>query len=105
MAASVACNTSKSKLDSSILLGALGVQSIGGTLAALLIGVFTVRVCWDIDGDDPPRLIEEETLVFVGQIIAVIVTWAFAVIATLVILEVLDLDMGLRVTQDGEIQG
>ncbi len=50
-------------------------------------------------------LIEAETRVLIGQIVAVVVTWIFSLVATFIILKVLDVTMGLRVAQQSEVQG
>ena len=41
----------------------------------------------------------------IGQIVAIVVTWAFALVGTFIILKGLDLTMGLRVSQEEETQG
>ena len=40
-----------------------------------------------------------------GQLVAVLVTWVFAGVMTFIILKVLDVTMGLRVSQEEEIVG
>jgi Amt family ammonium transporter len=101
----LACSKLKAKLGYDDSLDAFGVHGVGGTLGALLTGVFATRACWDIDGANTLGLIEGGTRVFVGQLVAVAVTWIFAVVATIVLLKVLDLVMGLRVSQPGEVEG
>ncbi len=79
---------------------------MGGTLGAILTGVFATRACWgEIDNGHPLGLIEGNTRIFVGQVVAVVITWVFAAVATFVLLKILDATMGLRVTQQQEIQG
>ena len=99
------CTALKSKYGYDDSLDAFGVHGIGGTLGAILTGVFATRACWNIDGKNPLGIIEGNWNVFVGQIVAVIVTWIFAAGLTFVILKVLDVMMGLRVTQEEETQG
>ena len=41
----------------------------------------------------------------IGQIVAVVVTFVYAVVVTFVLLKILDVTMGLRVSQEEEIQG
>ena len=83
-------------------LDAFGVHGVGGTLGAILTGVFATRACWDI-GAGQRRvgtklgLIEGGT-VLKGQIVAVAVTWVFSIVATFIILKVVDAIVGLRVT-------
>ena len=42
---------------------------------------------------------------FIGQLVAVGVTWVFSIVATFIILKVLDVMMGLRVSEQDEVQG
>ena len=101
----LACTTLKTKFGYDDSLDAFGVHGIGGTLGSLLTGVFATRACWDIDGTGKLGLIEGETRVFVGQIVAVAVTWVFSAVVTFILLKILDATMGLRVTQEDEVQG
>ena len=78
---------------------------LGGTLGAILTGVFATRACWDIDGLNKLGLIEGQTRVLIGQVVAVLITWVFAAVATFILLKILDATMGLRVTQEQEMQG
>jgi ammonia channel protein AmtB len=45
------------------------------------------------------------TAIGAAQIIAVVITWVLAIVATFVILKVLDALMGLRVSRSEEIEG
>lgn len=100
-----ACTTIKSKFGYDDSLDAFGVHGVGGTLGAVLTGVFATRACWNIDGTNPLGLIEGRTSVFVGQIVATGITWVYAAVVTFILLKILDATMGLRVRQDVEIQG
>jgi Amt family ammonium transporter len=100
----LACTTLKSKLGYDDSLDAFGVHGVGGTLGAVLTGVFATRAVWDI-GEGKPLGIVEGGSVIAGQIAAVAITWALAIVATFIILKVLDAVMGLRVSQEEEIQG
>ena len=44
-------------------------------------------------------MIEGGSALFIGQIVAVGVTWVFSIVATFIILKVLDVVMGLRVAK------
>jgi Amt family ammonium transporter len=101
----VACTTLKSKFGYDDSLDAFGVHGIGGTLGAVLTGVFATRACWNIDGGNPLGVIEGSTRILVGQLVAVAVTVVFAVAVTFVLLKILDATMGLRVSQQEETQG
>ncbi len=100
-----ACGAVKSSFGYDDSLDAFGVHAVGGTLGAVLTGVFATRACWDIDNGRPLGLIEGETRILIGQVVAVVVTWVFALVATFIILKVLDAIMGLRVSQEDEVQG
>ncbi len=41
----------------------------------------------------------------INQLVATVVTWGLAIVVTYVLLKVLDATIGLRVSQDEEIQG
>ncbi|MBI2478461.1 MAG: ammonium transporter, partial [Planctomycetia bacterium] len=100
-----ACGMLKAKFGYDDSLDAFGVHGVGGTLGAVLTGVFATRACWQIDGVNKLGLIEGETRVLIGQIAAVIVTWVFAAVMTFILLKILDATMGLRVSQEHETQG
>jgi Amt family ammonium transporter len=40
-----------------------------------------------------------------GQLVAVAVTWVFSIVATLIILKIVDVIVGLRVTPEEEVLG
>ena len=101
-----ACSTIKAKFGYDDSLDAFGVHGIGGTLGAILTGVFATRACWNIDGGNKLGLIEGGSpRILIGQIVAVVITWIFSIVATFIILKVLDATMGLRVTQEDEVAG
>ena len=68
-------------------------------MGALLTGVFATQA---ITGDPGPIGLPSQ---MVNQFLAVAAAWALAAVATFIILKVLDATMGLRVTQEEEIQG
>jgi ammonium transporter, Amt family len=102
-----ACTSLKSKFGYDDSLDAFGVHGVGGTLGAILTGVFATRAVADLDGGKPLGLLEGGSLsdLFKGQIAAVACTWVLAIVATFIILKLLDATMGLRVSQQQEIQG
>jgi Amt family ammonium transporter len=101
----LACTSLKTSLGYDDTLDAFGVHGVGGTLGAILTGVFATRACWDIDGGNVLGLIEGASRVFVGQIVATLFTWVFAAIGTYILLKILDVTMGLRVSEEQEAQG
>jgi Amt family ammonium transporter len=100
----LACTTLKSKLKYDDSLDAFGVHGVGGTLGALLTGVFATKAVQDLGKGADLGLIEGGSLIF-GQVVAVLLTWALALVGTFVILKVLDATMGLRVSREAEIEG
>ena len=102
----IACSSIKATFGYDDSLDAFGVHGIGGTLGAVLTGVFATRACWDIDNGNKLGLLEGGgTRVLIGQIVACLVTWVFAAVATLILLKIVDVLVGLRATQDSEVQG
>jgi len=104
----LACTKLKSAFGYDDSLDAFGVHGIGGTLGAMLTGVFaTVQVCDTalVSDGKPVGLIDGRTQLLIGQLAAVLVTWVLAAVATFIILKILDVTMGLRVKRDEEIQG
>ncbi len=81
-------------------LDAFGVHGIGGTLGALLTGVFASKA---IGGT--PGLIEGAPGQVLIQLYGVLSTIVWDAVLTLVILKVLDWTIGLRVTAEEEEQG
>jgi Amt family ammonium transporter len=109
VAAGVACFTActalKRRFNYDDALDAFGVHGVGGTLGAVLTGVFATRAVNNVASGGPVGLVDGTPALLVGQLIAVIVTWIVAAIATLLLLKLLDATMGLRVSQQEEIQG
>lgn len=108
----LACTGLKKRFGYDDSLDAFGVHGVGGTLGAVLTGIFATRAVWDIGDGKSLGLIEcirngqsAADSVLLGQIVAVAITWVLAIVATFVLLKVLDVTMGLRVSQGAEIQG
>ena len=74
-----------------------GVHGMGGTLGAILTGVFATRAAWDIAGGQPLGMIEGNYSTIVGQIVATVVTWVFAAVVSFALLKLIDATLGLRV--------
>jgi Amt family ammonium transporter len=91
-------------------LDAFGVHGAGGTLGALLTGVFASSavnpIFKDAQGNAlPSGLIEGNAHQIVNQIVGIAISWAIAIVGTLIILKVVDMTIGLRVSEAEEIQG
>ena len=103
-----ACTVVKTKFGYDDSLDAFGVHGVGGTLGAILTGVFATRAVAGLGSTpykDPLGLIDGGGKLILGQIAAVITTWILAAVGTFIILKVLDAVMGLRVTREAEIEG
>lgn len=100
----IACSKVKGAFGYDDSLDAFGVHGVGGTLGALLTGVFATRKCTDMANGQPLGWIEEGSIM-AGQIAAVGVTIVFSVVATYIILLVVKAMVGLRVDERDEIRG
>jgi Amt family ammonium transporter len=100
----IACSKLKGAMGYDDSLDAFGVHGVGGTLGAVLTGVFATRAAWDIDSGNKLGLLEGGS-VLTGQVVAVGVTWIFSIVGTFIILKVIDAVMGLRVNEQGEMLG
>jgi Amt family ammonium transporter len=91
-------------------LDAFGVHGAGGTLGALLTGVFAVSAVNPIFKDARGNtlasgLFEGNARQLLNQLVGVAIAWALAIVGTLVILKVVDVTIGLRVPEEEEVQG
>ena len=100
-----ACSKMKHALKYDDALDAFGVHGVGGTLGAILTGVFASRACWDIGGKEIGMLEAGNADLVIGQIVAVAVTFVFAGIGSLILLKIIDVVIGLRVPADQEQRG
>ncbi|MDR3674319.1 MAG: ammonium transporter [Acidobacteriota bacterium] len=95
----------KSKFGYDDSLDAFGVHGAGGTLGAILTGFFAVKAINPIFKGAPVGLIDGHPGQVLNQLAGVAIAWTLAVVGTLVILKVVDWAVGLRVTEDQEVQG
>jgi hypothetical protein len=85
-------------------LDAFGVHGVGGTLGALLTGVFaSAYLNESIAGNE--GIIHGGFRLMGAQLVAVATTAVYTLIVSFLILKVLDLIMGLRVTTEEEQMG
>jgi Amt family ammonium transporter len=91
-------------------LDAFGVHGAGGTIGALLTGIFATRLI------NPVFKNPQGTALAVGlmdgnwrqlgnQMVGVLIAWVLAIAGTLVILKLVDMTIGLRVSPEDEVQG
>ena len=83
-------------------LDVVGVHGVGGTWGALATGLFASTVV-NKDGRNGLLLGDARTLGI--QLVAVVATWIFAIVATFILLKILDATMGLRVSKEEEEMG
>jgi ammonium transporter, Amt family len=87
-------------------LDAFGVHGAGGTIGALLTGVFAQQVINPIFGAGKAVGGLDGHWGQVGnQVVGVLIAWAFALVGTLVLLKITDLITGVRVSEEQEIEG
>jgi Amt family ammonium transporter len=98
----LACTALKGRFGYDDSLDVFGVHGVGGTLGAILTGVFATRV---VAGTGDKLGLVDGGSIIVAQALAVLVTWVLAIIVTFVLLKILDATMGLRVSKEEEIQG
>lgn len=97
-----ACTTLKSKFDYDDSLDAFGVHGMGGALGALLTGVFASSA---VGGADVSGLLDGNVNQLINQAISVVAAAAWALVGSFILLKIVDALLGLRVSEDEEIQG
>jgi ammonium transporter, Amt family len=87
-------------------LDAFGVHGAGGTIGALLTGVFAQQVINPIFGAGKAVGGLDGHWGQVGnQLVGILIAWIFALVGTLVLLKVVDMITGVRVPEEQEIEG
>jgi ammonium transporter, Amt family len=100
-----ACAVVKPKLKYDDSLDAFGVHGVGGVLGALLTGVFATK---HVLSAKPNGLWYDPTEgmnLMMAQLAAVGITIVLSVVGTFIILKVIDIVIGLRVTHEDELRG
>lgn len=90
----------KVKLGYDDSLDAFGVHGIGGSVGALLTGVFAAEA---VGG--APGLLEGNAGQFVNNALGALLTWILAAVATFIILKITDALVGVRVSESEEVEG
>jgi Amt family ammonium transporter len=91
-------------------LDAFGVHGAGGTIGALLTGLFASSVINPIFKDAngnvlPSGLFEGNAHQLLNQCVGVAIAWVLGTVGTLVLLKIVDKVVGLRLTEEQETQG
>jgi Amt family ammonium transporter len=100
----------KKRLGYDDSLDAFGVHGVGGTVGALLTGVFATSAMNAIFKDAAGNalavgLVDGNARQVINQLSAILLTIGLSVVATLVILKVVDLVIGIRVSEEDELRG
>ncbi|HZV88450.1 MAG TPA: ammonium transporter [Candidatus Binatus sp.] len=87
-------------------LDAFGVHGAGGTIGALLTGVFAQQVINPIFGAGKAVGGMDGHWGQIGnQLVGVLIAWGFALVGTIVLLKITDMITGVRVNETEEIEG
>jgi Amt family ammonium transporter len=91
-------------------LDAFGVHGAGGTIGALLTGIFASRainpIFKDAQGNAlPVGVVDGNYHQMLNQVVGVGVAIALAIVGTVVILKLVDAVIGLRVSSEHEVEG
>jgi Amt family ammonium transporter len=100
----------KKRLGYDDSLDAFGVHGVGGTVGALLTGVFATAavnaIFKDATGNAlPVGLIDGNRSQVVNQLIAIGITIGLSVVATFIILKLVNLVVGVRISEEDELRG
>ncbi len=91
-------------------LDAFGVHGAGGTIGAILTGVFATNAVNDALKDASGKaaalgLVDGNAGQVANQAIGVAIAWVLAIVGTLAVLKICDMTVGLRVDREDEIEG
>jgi Amt family ammonium transporter len=108
--AGIACYLMVTKVKSAFgyddALDAFGVHGAGGTIGAILTGIFAQQAINPIFGAGKAVGGLDGHWGQIGnQLVGVAIAWGFALVGTIVLLKVTDLITGIRVTEEQEIEG
>jgi ammonium transporter, Amt family len=91
-------------------LDAFGVHGAGGTLGAILTGIFASSAVNPIFKNAqgnvlPSGMIEGNSHQILNQLVGIAIAWTLAIVGTLIILKIVDMTVGLRVSEEHEVMG
>jgi ammonium transporter, Amt family len=100
----------KSKFKYDDTLDAFGVHGVGGTIGALLTGVFATNAVNDGLKDAsgkllPLGLVDGNPGQVFNQLLGVLISWVLAIVGTLIILRICDAFLKVRVSPEQEQEG
>lgn len=91
-------------------LDAFGVHGAGGTLGAVLTGIFASSainpIFKDASGNPlPSGAVDGNWHQVLNQLVGIALAWVISIVGTLILLKIVDLTVGLRVTREHEVEG
>jgi Amt family ammonium transporter len=91
-------------------LDAFGVHGAGGTLGAILTGIFATNAVNPIFKDAkgavlPSGGVDGNWHQVLNQLVGVAIAWVLAAVGTIILLKLIDMTIGLRVTAEQEAEG
>jgi Amt family ammonium transporter len=92
----------KAKMQIDDSLDTFPVHGVGGTVGAILTGIFATT---EVNAAGKEGLLRGNPGQVVTQVIAILVAYAFAAIGTVIILKILEATVGLRPKPEEELQG
>src|SRR5271165_7007140 len=101
----------KSRFSYDDSLDAFGVHGAGGTIGAILTGAFASSIINPIFKDAktgatlPSGAIEGNWHQVLNQLVGIAIAWVISIVGTLILLKIVDLAIGLRVTPEEELEG
>jgi len=94
------CTALKRMLGYDDALDAFGVHAVGGIVGALLTGIFAVEQYGGTAG-----LLEGNPGQFINQCIGIVTVFVYGAVVSLIILKIVDIFIGLRVSEEVEREG
>ena len=98
-------STVKAKFGYDDSLDAFGVHGAGGTLGAILTGIFATKAVNDVWSGKPMGLVDGNPGQVLNQLGACAVSWGLAIAGTFIILKICDALTGVRAAGSQEIEG
>jgi Amt family ammonium transporter len=86
-------------------LDTFGVHGVGGIIGALLTGVFAYGPLSGIDKDHPLGINHGSLEQFEAQVVAVCSTLIWSGVVSFILYKIVDVLIGLRVTEEAEVEG
>src|SRR5580700_3781988 len=95
----------KTKFGYDDSLDAFGVHGAGGTLGAILTGIFATKEINDVWNGKAMGMVDGNSSQVLNQLGSIALTWILAAVGTFLILKICDAITGVRATEQQEIEG